>query len=111
MIDQRLCLNHEGFRANFLVGNIAGDSHKLLLALKQAQPQPLLGVFHIASDGLLFAVYFFNSQIAKRGNHRRQKKHHGQQRTQRNEAVLARWRLLMPPVAPKRQRRRACGVI
>ena len=50
---------------DFFVGHISGQAHDLLLALQQAQPEPLLSVFHIAFDGFLFALNFFKPQIPK----------------------------------------------
>ena len=47
------------------IGQLPGYAHELLLALKQPQPQSLLGVLHIALYGLLFALHFFRTQIAQ----------------------------------------------
>ena len=47
-----------------------------------------LGVFDIPLDGLLLAVYFFNAQITKGGNHGGQEQDDRKQRSQRDEAVL-----------------------
>lgn len=78
LIDQRFGLDNELLCIHFLVGDIPTNTHELFLPFKQAQAQPLLGVFHIASDGLLLAFYLLNAQIAESRNHSRQKKHHGQ---------------------------------
>ena len=82
-------MDDEFLIVNFLVGHISAESHQLFLSLQQTQPKSLLGVFHIAFDGLLFAVNFLDTQVSKCGNHRRQKQHHGQQRAQGDETVLA----------------------
>ena len=88
LVDQRLSLRNEFFGINLLVGDIAANAHQLLLSFQQAQPKPLLGVFNIPFDGLLLAVDFLDPQVTECSNHGRQKQHHGQQRPERDEAVL-----------------------
>ena len=88
LIDQGFGLQDEAFRIDLFVGDIPANPHELLLPLEQAQAQPLLRVLHIALDGLLLAVNFFNAQVAERRNDGGKKQHHRQQRPQRDEAVL-----------------------
>ena len=79
----------ELFHIEFPVGDLAGDTHQLLLALQQAQAQSLLRVFDIPVDGFLFAVDLFDAQVAKGGHDGCQKQQNGCQWRQHGEAVLA----------------------
>ena len=90
---------------DLMVGEFAADAHQLLLALQQAQAQALLRVFDIALDSLLFAVDFFQPQIAKGSHDGGQKQQHSCQRRQHGKAVLALRRLASPPAPPARQQR------
>ena len=86
---------HEFLGVHFLVGDVARQAHQLFLAFQQAQAQALLGVFHVALDGLLLAVDLLQAQVAEGGHDGGQEQQHGHQRRQHGEAVLARgvdWR-------------------
>jgi hypothetical protein len=69
----------------------------LLLPLQHPQPESLLGVFDIPLNGLLFAVDFLNSQIAKRHHNGRQKQQHSSQWRKHSKAVLTLGCLKPPP--------------
>ena len=82
----------------FPVGHLTRDPHQLLLSLQQAQAQALLGVLDIAIDGFLFAVNFFQPQIAKGRHDCRQKQDDSRQWRQHGKSVLALRRQTLPPV-------------
>ncbi|CAM3914362.1 hypothetical protein ACAN107058_19800 [Paracidovorax anthurii] len=83
-----------------LVREIACDTHDLLLPLQQAQAHPLLGVLHVAPQGLLFALGLLGAQVPERRHDGGEEHQHGGERGQGREAVLPGGREAAPPGAP-----------
>ncbi len=102
---QGLGAAHELLGVHFLVRDIAGQPHQLLLPLEQAQAHALLGVLQVALDGFLFALDLFHTKVAKGRDDRGQEQHHGSQWRQHCKAVLPGWRLHSPPAPPPGERR------
>ena len=67
LIDDDLGPTNKLLAIEIPVGNFTGDPHQLFLAFQQAQAKTLLRVFHVAFDGFLFPVHFFQVQISKGG--------------------------------------------
>jgi hypothetical protein len=53
----------------------------------------------------LFAVHFFDAQIAEGGHHRREKQKNRKQRPQGDKSVLSGRRLFAPPASPPTERK------
>ena len=49
--------------AQVVVADVARNAHQLLLALQQAQAHALLGIFHVAVQRFLLAVYLLHAQV------------------------------------------------
>jgi hypothetical protein len=88
LADQSLGPVDEFGPLQFLVRQVAGDAHQLLLPLQQPQPHPLLRIFHVTAKGFLLALGLFCAQIPKRRHDGSQKHQHGRQRRQGGKPVL-----------------------
>lgn len=100
LADQGFGLAHKTCAIHFLVGQIARDAHQLFLALQQPQAHALLGVFHIALEGFVFAFDLFCPQIPESRYDGRHEQQHGSQRCQCSKTVLPGRREVAPPRTP-----------
>ncbi len=90
LADQRIGTVIEAVLVHVLVAHIAGQAHQLLLALGQAQPNALLGIFHIPAHGLAFAFQLLTAQVPKGRDDRDEEHHHRHQWSNGRIAVLSR---------------------
>ena len=104
LVDQRFCAKMKLVGIYFMVGDVPRDPHELFLALKQPQSQPLLGVFDVPLNRLVFAVDFFQPEVGKRRNDRCKKKQYCRQWGQNGKTILP-VRVETPPPTPDPLRR------
>jgi hypothetical protein len=72
-----------------LIGQVARNAHQLFLAFQQAQAHALLGVFHVALEGFVFALHLLGPQIPEGCHDGRHEQQHGRQGRQRRKPILA----------------------
>ena len=89
LVDQRFGPTLELLGVHFAVAQFARHAHELLLALQEAQPQLLLGVFKIVAQRLLLTVNFFHPQVGEHDHDDCQEQEHRHQRRQHGVTVLA----------------------
>ena len=99
--DQRFRAEHETVTINFFIRNVTRHAHDLFLPFEQTQAQTLLSVFNIPLDRFLFTIDFFNAQVPKGRNDRRQKQQHRRDRGQRGKTILTVRCLTFPPPLPQ----------
>jgi hypothetical protein len=100
LADQVFGLENELLRLDFVIGDLARHAHQLFLLVQQAQTHPLLCIFQVSRHGFLFAVYFFQTQIAECEQHHQHEEDDRHQRAQHGKSVLCHGVLLSPPSLP-----------
>ena len=100
LVNQRFSPSYEFFGVDLTVCRFSRQPYQLVLPLQQPQADLLLGVLHIALQRLMFALHFFQTQVAERCNDGGQKQQHRGHWGQHGKAVLLVGRLAAPPRAP-----------
>ena len=97
---QHFCAVGELGSANVSGSQVTGQQHDLFLAFQQTQAHALLGVFHIALQGLVVAVDFLRAQIPESGHDCSHEQGNGNQRCQCGQTVLSGGGEAAPPGTP-----------